>query len=411
MKRTFFLTACGAFAFAASAGAASAQDLQFCEVPDPTLPESAFEIWHSEKSATGDYWVSYSCKTPCDDWRQCVVPSHSERGRPLMYRDRPKRGLAFVVDGLGGHFSYTEGHAGEETAFIHTGMGGTAFWGASTSRGLEDRSDMGTVTVRWEDGFVDHSVRGFFRPAWGWYSRTSPEPASVPELNKRVAAAISWAHDNIAGPGKFATVGCSMGAQATYSAVYWHGIDDIVDYQLFMGGPPLWDINASCGRRVYETGYCDADGTSACGSDADCAHLGEYANCLIMEPLPVSPLLESVVNHVHGGVEECRPEKIGASAGPYAPFDESGLGFAEGDTDFDHPVDFIVDFHRSDTSSAIGGNGDENWGGAQFPPAYLAVESSAGHPKQWLVSYNSSHCAGWNNGNAVNTVLAGLGLE
>ena len=208
-----------AFAFALeSNGAAASDDLQFCALSDPKKPDSAFERIQSEPTKSGDYWVRYSCKTPCDDWRECMAPSFTRSGRPLMQGDRSKQALAFVVDGMGGHLSFTDPRAKDATVLFHSGMGGTSFW--PNARALEDRADVGTVMVRWERGFVD---RGMFSPAWGWYTRTSSEPARVPELNKRVATVISWVHDNIAGAGTFGTAGCSMGAQATFGAVYADG--------------------------------------------------------------------------------------------------------------------------------------------------------------------------------------------
>ena len=404
----FSATAAIAFAFSSGCiGASASEDLQFCVLANPEKPESAFERFRSNPTETGDYWVRYSCKTPCDDWRECLVPSFTPSGRLLAQGDRPKKALAFVVDGMGGHLSFTDPRSREATILFHSGMGGTNFWG--NAKALEDRADVGTVMIRWERGFVDRNVRGMFSPAWGWYTRTSPEPARVPELNKRVAAVISWAHDNTAGTGKFGTAGCSMGAQATFGAVYWNGLGNIIDYQFFMGGPPLWDINSLCGRRKHETGYCDADGTTECAQNSDCAAAGPFARCLFREPITYSPLLESIVNHVHGGGEQCRPNKVNENTEPYRPFDESSIGYTDGDTEFDHPVDFQLDFHRSDMSSAIGRDGDEDWEGGQFMHVFNAIESTRW--KRWNTEYNSNHCASWYNGNAVQAIIEGMGLD
>ena len=395
-----------AFAFGLNS-ASAAEGMQFCALSNPKEPDSAFEQIRSKPTKTGDYWVRYSCTTPCDDWQECLAPSFTQSGRTLMQGDRPKQALAFVVDGMGGHLSFTDPRARDATILFHSGMGGTSFW--PNAKALEDRADLGTVMIRWERGFVDRGVRGMFSPAWGWYTRTSSEPARVPELNKRVATVISWVHDNIAGTGMFGTAGCSMGAQATFGAVYWNELDSIIDYQFFMGGPPLWDINSLCGRRKHETGYCDADGTTACSRDADCEVAGPYARCLFREPITYSPLLESVVNHVHGGGNQCRPDTAAETTRPYRPFDESSIGYADGDREFDHPFDFQLDFHRSDTSSAIGRDGDEDWAGGQFMHVFNAIESTRW--KRWIATYNSAHCASWYNGNAVGMIIEGMGLE
>ena len=397
-----------AFAFAVnSTGAAASDDLQFCALSNPKMPNSAFERVRSKRTETGDYWVRYSCKTPCEDWQECLSPSFTQFGRRLMHGDRPKQALAFVIDGMGGHLSFTEPRSNDATILFHSGMGGTSFW--PDVKDIEDRADVGTVMVRWERGFVDRGVRALFAPAWGWYTRTSSEPARVPELSKRVASVISWVHDNIAGTGTFGTAGCSMGAQATFGAVYWHELDSIIDYQFFMGGPPLWDINSLCGRREHETGYCDADGTTECTSDADCRTADPYARCLFREPITYSRLLESVVNHIHGGGEQCRPDNVDDATQPYRPFDESSIGYTEGDRKFDHPVDFLLDFHRSDTSSALGRDGDEDWAGGQFMHVFNAIESTRW--KRWHATYDSSHCGSWYEGNAVGAIIAGMGLQ
>ena len=396
------------FAFASWCKVAFASnDVQFCVLHNPENPSSAFERFQSEPTNTGDYWVRYSCETPCEDWRECVAPSFTQSGRPLMYGERQKEALAFVIDGMGGHLSFANPHSSEETVLFHSGMGGTNYW--ANARALEDRANIGTVMVRWERGFVDLNVRGMFSPAWGWYTRTSASPARVPELNKRVATVISWVHDNIAGTGKFGTAGCSMGAQATFGAVYWNDLDDIVDYQFFMGGPPLWDINSLCGRRKYESGYCDADGTTVCTRNSDCEAAGPFAKCLFREPMTYSPLMESIVNHVHGGGEQCRPDNADETTPPYPPFDESSIAYTDGDTEFDHPVDFQLDFHRSDTSSATGRDGDEDWAGGQFMHAFNAIESTRW--KSWIVEYNSRHCASWYNGNAIQAIIGGMDLD
>ena len=228
-------------------------------------------------------------------------------------------------------------------------------------------------------------------------------------LNKRVASVISWVNHNIAVTGTFGTAGCSMGAQATFGAVYWNELDSIIDYQFFMGGPPLWDINSLCGRREHETGHCNADGTTECTSDADCRTADPYARCLFRGPITYSPLLESVVNHIHGGGEQCRLDTVDDATQPYRPFDESSIGYTDGDREFDHPVDFQLDFHRSDTSSAIGRDEDEDWAGGQFMHVFNAIESTRW--KRWHATYDSSHCGSWHNGDAVGAITAGMGLQ
>ena len=104
-----------------------AGDLQICTVPNPSSPASAFDISRSEVDANGDYWVAYACKETCMDWRQCHVPAHTRGGRALLHGDVPKRALAFVVDGMGGHLAFAAGPSGSKTVLLHTGVGGVSY--------------------------------------------------------------------------------------------------------------------------------------------------------------------------------------------------------------------------------------------------------------------------------------------
>ena len=111
--------ACAASAFMAAlaCGSASAQiaslagELQICQAENPS---SAFNVTQSATDANGDYWVAYACKAACSDWRECQMTASSGGGGP-------KKALAFVVDGMGGHFSFTTGQSGQKTLLLHTG--------------------------------------------------------------------------------------------------------------------------------------------------------------------------------------------------------------------------------------------------------------------------------------------------
>ena len=358
---------------------ALAADLQICQAAS-----SPFNASQSTADANGDYWVSYSCKTNCADWRQCRSTASAGGGGA-------KDGLAFVVDGMGGHFSFTTEQTGAKTVLLHTGVGGTNFM-HPLSRQIESASDAKVVMVRWEGGFSN----------WGWFTRTSAAATRVPNVTRRIASVLAWVHENLAGAEEFGTVGCSMGTQATLGAVYWHsGVDSIVDYQLMVGGPGLWDINAGCGRRQHTSGFCDLDASRTCSADADCASLSARSRCTMPGPIPLASLYESVVNHVHA-TQACDVSAADSTTPIHADFDESGFGYTTGDWDFDHPIDFQMDLWGSD--------GDHRWAMGDAMHVFNSITSASGHPKRWNTTPDSNHCAAIGDGRALELVVAGMAL-
>ena len=358
-----------------------AGELQICTTPDPRQPSSAFDIARSAADADGDYWVAYRCNVPCANWQDCQAP---------LAGDAAKQAIAFVVDGMGGHLAFTTRQNGDKTVLLHTGVGGTSYM-TSLSRQIEDASDAKVVMVRWEPGFS----------GWGWFTRTSAPATRVPNVTRRIASVIAWAHEHLAGGGAFGTVGCSMGTQATLGAVYYHDVDAVVDYQLMVGGPGLWDINSGCARRSYPTGHCDVDATRACGSDADCAVLSPRSRCSKPGPIPLAWLYEQVVNHVHA-TQACDVAAADDANTTIPAFDESGFAFVAGDWDFDHPIDFQMDLW--------GWDGDHRWAMADAMRVFNSITSAAGHPKRWYTTPDSNHCAAIGDGRALQLLQAGMGL-
>ena len=75
------------------------------------------------------YSVEYTCREGSDDWRACAVDAYGTE--PGLFGStaienartgRPKRALAFIVDGMGGHLAWTAD--GRNTFFMHSGVGG-----------------------------------------------------------------------------------------------------------------------------------------------------------------------------------------------------------------------------------------------------------------------------------------------
>ena len=392
--------------------------VEICRVPEPEVPSSAFAIERSDPVQRDegywmkDYWMRYSCKETCADWRQCQVPAYIWDNGELLYHGRqpdlPKQSVAFVVEGMGGHLAYsTDG--GDKTLFNHGGGGGT-FHDPRVAL-LEQRSSVNTITMSWAMGFAPPDIPAPipFPISWGWYTRQSADAERVPNLNRRVAAAIAWSHENLAGPSTFATRGCSMGAVATFGAVLWHGLDDIIDYQILGGGPPLYDINAGCGRRTYDRGFCDLDANMPCTVDADCKAASVDSVCRVPEMIPADWAYESIVNHVHA-TTACRIPEGGAA--PYPPFDESSMMTAnDGDWDIDHSVDLVVDVGPDYDPQQLGG-GDEHWSIGHFMYVFNRMNMQPGSDKQWHAFADSNHCEAFDSeDDLMNLIITRMGLQ
>jgi len=383
-----------------------------CAVPDPKVPSSAFELFHSETKEDSGYWVNYQCKKTCSDWQQCLVPAYSGDGGRLLVNGRnrglAKQALAFVIDGMGGHLALS--HDGEKTVFIHTGAGGTHYYDKPAET-LEQKSFAHTVMVRWEKGYTSPIVQPpFTQPiTWGWYSRTSVEATDIKQLNKRVASIIRWSHDNLSDAKMFGTLGCSMGTNATFGPVLWHGLDPIIDYQTFVGGPNMWDLNAQCKRRQYSAGFCDVDGVTRCTENRQCSNLGEASKCIMPGPYTkIDLLFNQLPNHIHV-TDACDIRASDDSTLPYPPFDESSMGFAAGaDWEIDHHMDFLVNLGAAQGNSFPEGlGGDEYWGLGHFPYIYNKIEPAEN--KHWRSYPNSHHCGAMFN-EALDVIKEGMGL-
>ena len=390
--------------------------IQICAIPDPQDPSSAFTVTKSEVTTYDDhwmdnYWVTYQCKETCDDWTQCAVPAFTGNGEPIYHGrqpDTPKQALAFVVDGMGGHMAYSL-DGDHNNILFHGGAGGTRFY-TELSALMEQRSPARTILVRWEDGFApnDPNSENSFPWSWGWYSRTSAEATTVPNLNQRVASAISWASENLSGTGGFNTMGCSMGTVATFGAVLWHGLDDIIDYQVLVGGPPMYDVNAGCNMATYTEGFCDLDANVSCSADADCQSVADHATCSFptQVSIPRFELFQSMANHVHA-TSACRD----GVTEPYAPFDASGMKYAtDGDWNIDHSIDLFVDLGGDQVPGQSGG-GDTHWGLGHFGPVFQDMTMEAGSEKRWHAIENSHHCDSFENESALDIMVSNLVLE
>ena len=393
----------------ANVAVAFAARVEICEMPDPAVPSSAFNLTKSTPDEHGDYYVTYSCKQACNDWKQCLAPAHSDDGMPVMNQGRnpedTKLALAYVVDDMAGHLVFTPD--GNKTLLLHAGAGGTDFNFTEPVLELEKHLPVRTVMVRWEKGFTapDFAPPFPFPINWGWYSRTSDEAGNVYELNKRVAGIIAWVHENLAGDAAFATAACSMGSNATFLTRLWHGLDPIIDYQLFVSGPNNWDINTHCGRRQYTQGHCDFDGVSVCSADNECAALSSGSKCRMPGSYAHFGVnYEIFANHVHK-TDAC-DYSLGEDMEPYPPFDGSSMAFrAEADWELDHRIDLVANINREMGDFEHPG-GDEYFSLGEFTNTFARLKPDEN--KQWHVLPNTGHCEAWSSGYAIDLLVKRL---
>src|SRR5262249_19543426 len=136
-------------------------------------------------------------------------------------------------------------------------------------------------------------------------------------LAARPAAAIRWVHDNLAAGHKLGTAAHSMGTMATFGAQAWYGLEPIIDYQILIGGPGFWDVNAGCGRIHISQGFCDTDASACSGSpnssqgphDPVCAGGDPPNTCrvpTIMAQEGKASLYDQCINYV-GATTACAP--------------------------------------------------------------------------------------------------------
>ncbi|HEY1558259.1 MAG TPA: hypothetical protein VGF94_25710, partial [Kofleriaceae bacterium] len=288
-------------------------ELQFCAVADPTNLDAAFA------TTTDGQYVHYACATPCaGDWTTCTFGWVAPAGTPVTSArgGLQLQGLAFVVDGMGAHFAFTPD--GDDVVVTHAGAGGVTTVN-KLDHYVQLASTLKTVSIGWEPGtMVIQAGNG----GGGWFTRQDATPTTVHDLTARPAAALAWVKANLAAAHALGTVGGSMGTAATFGAHVWQGLDSILDYQMLIGGPGFWDVNAGCGRVHVAAGHCDADATpctgnamSRFGNDDPACPGGDATNscrvATVMAPVtggtsPTGSAYDDIINYV-GVTTACAP--------------------------------------------------------------------------------------------------------
>ena len=207
-----------------------------------------------------------------------------------------------------------------------------------------------TVEVKWNSGY---------NAMMGWMTLQSRD-SDWQALSLRSAAVVEWVHDNLSAK-KIATVSCSGGSIALFSARYWHDADRMLAYQLLVGGPFHYDINAGCG--VGQTSFK-------------------------WKPINGVDLAGLVTDYIHQTGTTCQ-DKQG-----HARYPASGLSTTQGDWNNEHSIDILLN---------LGVNGDDDSGldgqakaiAAQLTGAVTVTELSGG-----------AHCAAFNGGEGSSRALA-----
>jgi len=356
--------------------------LQLCVVADASNLDTTFT-----RQAGAD-WVSYACVTPCNDWTQCHVDAYTDSGMPaISQRDNSREQLlAFVVDGMAGHFVYTTD--GGDVVVTHAGVGGTTLLNGAFDHALQMHSTIKTVSLGWMPG-TDQAFGG---AAGGWFTRKDGNPSSVRAQAARPAAALQWVKDHFAQGKKLGTVGESMGTVATLGAHVWHGLEPILDYQMLIGGPGLWDINAGCGRIHISAGHCDADASpctgnpnSSYGDDDPACGSGGTNECRV--PTIMAPLaggqsnFDLLINYV-GATTACAPTPTDDRD---ATLDDSSL-FTLTDWSFHGRIDIVTDEGGTQPPNA-----DQGMGEGHMLYLYNALTG----PKSWTDHDGYHHGDSW----------------
>jgi hypothetical protein len=362
------------------AGSGNLPTLAFCQVADPKNLAAAYT------TQTGSDWVFYQCAQACANWTSCTFGVVDAQGQPLMSaRGQPMQALAFVVDGMGGHFAFTPD--GTDVVLTHAGSGGVSVVNPFDLQ-IQKLSTLKTVTLGWEHGSL--AVAGSFsQEGAGWFTRKDANGTSVRAQTARPAAAIQWVQANFAVGHKFGTVGSSMGTVATLGAHVWHGLDAILDYQMFIGGPGIWDVNVGCGRAHIAQGYCDTDVSPCAGNpsssygndDPVCPGSDPTNNCrvpTIMAPIASGSAYDAIINYV-GATTTCAPT---ATESRDPVLDESSMAMTVTAWTFHGAVDFVADEGGAQPPDADQGMGE---GHAMY--MYAQIQS----PKGWIDNQGTHH--------------------
>ena len=376
--------------------------LHFCTVTTPADLPSAFDV------TKGADFASFACKQTCADWKTCTfdaVTPAAQGGQPVLSKrgNLQMKGLAFVVDGMGGHMIFTPD--GTDVVLSHSGAGDVDVMHVF-DQNIQSQTGAKTVAVSWEVGYPQ-----IFSPGLGWWTRQDAQPTSMRALVRRPASVLKWVSDNFAAGHKLGTVGSSMGTVATFGAKVWYGLDPAIDYQLLIGGPGMWDINAGCGRAHYAAGFCDVDAApctgnpnSSYGDDDPACPGGDPTNMCRVPTIMAFGTYAKLMNYVYVN-QSCTPT---AQDDRDPVLDESSVKFTVTSWSFKGPTEFIAD---EGAAQQAGAPADQGMGEGHM----LYIHSQIQSAKAWVDVEGGHHGDSYSHvpalmSQAAARVIAGLGL-
>jgi hypothetical protein len=203
-----------------------------------------------------------------------------------------------------------------------------------------------------------------------------------------------------------------MGTVATLGSHVWYGMDAILDSQMLIGGPGMWDVNAGCGRVHIPQGYCDKDVSPCAGNpnssygndDPVCPGGDPTNNCrvpTIMAPLsPSGSAYDNVINYV-GVTNACAATPTDS---PDSSLDVSSMAKTVKSWSFRGPIDFVMQEGGAQPPDADQGMGE---GHAMY--MYAQITSKKG----WIDFEGYHHGDAWDKvpalmSQAAQHVVAGL---
>jgi hypothetical protein len=188
-----------------------------------------------------------------------------------------------------------------------------------------------------------------------------------------------------------------MGTWATLGSHVWYGLDAILDYQMLIGGPGAWDINAGCGRVHIGQGHCDVD-VSPCNGNPDSSYGNDDPVCpggdstnncrvpTVMAPTATGSEYNDIINYVDAN-HSCAPMSPDARD---AALDVSSMAFTVSSWSFKGRVDFIADEGGNQPPNA-----DQGMGEGHMMYMYEKITGQ----KQWIDNQGTHHPDAW-KGNA-----------
>jgi hypothetical protein len=296
----------GATSPSPAAAALPVPAVQVCKSPsghaeghwDPSGQRTEFKIFNQTvpDPSVSDDWTQYSCIIDCpgNDLSQCTYPEVDKQGNAPVFdidvyddfnHDDPlghhvrRKVFYFVVEKMAGKALLRD--RGTSTVVILTG--GTATDSSMKYASNLERLDsvdglekFRTANIIWAQGqpLPGPFASILFHTPAGRLTRTDETEAGFAHMwdaSARVASVVQFISqafvDAYRPQGyRLGTQGCSGGAMAMMEAQVFYGLDGIIDYQLFAGGP-YSDYNLAC---AVTSGRCERNPAFACGDNRAC---------------------------------------------------------------------------------------------------------------------------------------------